>query len=127
VSEYQYYEFLAVERPLTAAEQAEVRRFSSRARITATSFTNEYHWGDFSGDPGELTRCCHPLCAWPPVVPLAVIDQHDVGVWRQLCAAYEMPGIDASRTLSTAGSREADLLSPCVIDYQAAQRVFSAC
>jgi hypothetical protein len=25
MSEYQYYEFLAVDRPLTAAEQAEVR------------------------------------------------------------------------------------------------------
>jgi hypothetical protein len=26
MSEYQYYEFLAVDRPLTAAEQAEVRQ-----------------------------------------------------------------------------------------------------
>jgi hypothetical protein len=56
MSEYQYYEFLAVDRPLTAAEQAEVRQLSTRARITATSFTNEYHWGDFRGDPGELMR-----------------------------------------------------------------------
>jgi hypothetical protein len=30
-----------VDRPLTAAEQAEVREFSTRARITATSLTNE--------------------------------------------------------------------------------------
>jgi hypothetical protein len=45
MSEYQYYEFLAVDRPLTAAEQAEVRELSTRARITATSFTNEYHSG----------------------------------------------------------------------------------
>ena len=36
MSEYQYYEFLAVDRPLTAAEQAEVRQLSTRARITAT-------------------------------------------------------------------------------------------
>jgi hypothetical protein len=56
MSEYQYYEFLAVDRPLTAAEQAEVRQFSSRARITATSFTNEYHWGDFKGSPGEMMQ-----------------------------------------------------------------------
>src|ERR1700735_2883530 len=56
MSEYQYYEFLAVDRPLTAAEQAEVRELSSRARITATSFSNEYEWGDFRGDPGELMR-----------------------------------------------------------------------
>ena len=54
MSEYQYYEFLAVDRPLTEAEQDEVREFSSRARITATSFVNEYHGGDFRGDPGHL-------------------------------------------------------------------------
>ena|ERR1700722_4543301 len=56
MSEYQYYEFLAVDRPLTLTEQAELREFSSRARITATSFTNEYEWGDFRGDPGDLMR-----------------------------------------------------------------------
>lgn len=56
MSEYQYYEFLAVDRPLTAAEQAEVRQFSTRARITATSFTNEYHWGDFKGSPDQMMQ-----------------------------------------------------------------------
>ena len=56
VSEYQYYEFLAVDRPLTADEQDEVRQFSSSAKITATSFASEYHWGDFRGDPGHLMR-----------------------------------------------------------------------
>ena len=54
MSEYQYYEFLAVDRPLDAAEQAQVRSLSTRARITATSFVNEYHWGDFHGDPSRL-------------------------------------------------------------------------
>ncbi|WP_329424924.1 hypothetical protein OG339_31510 [Streptosporangium sp. NBC_01495] len=54
MSEYQYYEFLAVDRPLDARQQAEVRALSTRARITATSFTNEYHWGDFSGDPRRM-------------------------------------------------------------------------
>jgi hypothetical protein len=56
MSEYQYYEFLAVDRPLTAAEQAEVRQLSTRARITATSFTNEYEWGDFKGSPGQMMQ-----------------------------------------------------------------------
>jgi hypothetical protein len=56
VSEYQYYEFLALDRPLTTAEQAEVRQLSTRARITATRFTNEYEWGDFKGSPDELIR-----------------------------------------------------------------------
>jgi hypothetical protein len=54
VSEYQYYEFLAVDRPLDDDEQAEVRSLSTRARITATSFVNEYHRGDFKGDPDRL-------------------------------------------------------------------------
>jgi hypothetical protein len=54
MSEYQYYEFLAVDRPLDDDEQAEVRSLSTRARITATSFVNEYHWGDFKGDPNLL-------------------------------------------------------------------------
>lgn len=54
MSEYQYYEFLAIDRPLNDAEQAEVRSLSTRARITATSFVNEYHWGDFKGDPSRL-------------------------------------------------------------------------
>ena len=54
MGEYQYYEFLAVDRPLSAAEQAEVRELSTRARITATGFINEYEWGDFKGDPRQL-------------------------------------------------------------------------
>ena len=54
MSEYQYYEFLAIDRPLDDEEQAEVRSLSTRARITATSFVNEYHWGDFKGDPNRL-------------------------------------------------------------------------
>lgn len=56
VSEYQYYEFLAVDRPLSAPELEQVRALSTRAQITATSFTNEYHWGDFRGDPAKLTE-----------------------------------------------------------------------
>nr|WP_228045865.1 hypothetical protein [Saccharopolyspora sp. HNM0983] len=35
-------------------EQAEVRSLSTRATITATSFVNEYHWGDFQGAPSRL-------------------------------------------------------------------------
>jgi len=54
VSEYQYYEFRAIDQPLNDAEQAEVRSLSTRATITATGFVNEYHWGDFKGDPNRL-------------------------------------------------------------------------
>ncbi len=54
MSEYQYYEFQAVDRPLDEADREALRALSSRARITATSFTNHYDWGDFKGDPGKL-------------------------------------------------------------------------
>lgn len=54
MSEFQYYEFQAVDRPLTKGEQKMLRDLSSRARITATSFTNHYDWGDFRGDPSRL-------------------------------------------------------------------------
>ncbi len=50
MSEYQYYEFQAIDRPLTAREIEEVRSYSTRARITATSFVNEYSWGSFKGN-----------------------------------------------------------------------------
>jgi len=53
MSEYQYYEFQAIDRPLTRDEQAALRACSSRARISATHFVNEYHWGDLKGNPME--------------------------------------------------------------------------
>jgi hypothetical protein len=54
VSEYQYYEFRALDRRLTAEQQQRLRSLSSRAEISATRFTNEYSFGDFRGDPGRL-------------------------------------------------------------------------
>jgi hypothetical protein len=56
MSEYQYYEFQAIDRPLSREEQEQLRALSSRARITATSFTNEYHWGNFRGDPRRMVE-----------------------------------------------------------------------
>ena len=56
MSEYQYYEFLAVDEPLSAKQMAELRSISTRASITPTSFINEYHWGDLKGDPVDFMR-----------------------------------------------------------------------
>src|SRR5690349_14967781 len=50
MSEYQYYEFQAIDRRLTASQMDELRAFSTRARITPTSFVNDYQWGSFKGD-----------------------------------------------------------------------------
>jgi hypothetical protein len=51
MSEYQYYEFQTLDRPLTRDETKALRACSSRATITATRFVNHYEWGDFKGDP----------------------------------------------------------------------------
>lgn len=56
MSEYQYYEFLAQDRPLTPAEQQELRAISTRARISSNSFQNEYSWGDLKANPSDLVR-----------------------------------------------------------------------
>ena len=62
MSEYQYYEFQALDRPLNQEQISKVRAcascppvvlYSSRARITPQSFVNEYNWGDFKGNPRE--------------------------------------------------------------------------
>ena len=54
MSAYQYYEFQAIDRPLGEADREALRTLSTRARITATSFTNHYGWGDFKSDPRRL-------------------------------------------------------------------------
>ena len=50
MSEYQYYEFQAIDRPLTANEMDDLQSYSTRARITPTSFVNDYSWGSFKGN-----------------------------------------------------------------------------
>lgn len=54
MSEYQYYEFQVVERPLTREQISQLRALSTRAVITPNSFTNTYHYGDFRGNPRKL-------------------------------------------------------------------------
>ncbi len=54
MSEYQYYDFKAIDRALTKAEMTALRSISTRAVITSTSFTNHYGWGDLKADPLKL-------------------------------------------------------------------------
>ena len=58
MSEYQYYEFQAIDRPLSREERQILRGYSTRARITTTSFTNEYSFGGFQGDADEWMAKC---------------------------------------------------------------------
>lgn len=54
MSEYQYYEFLAVDQLLSRQQMDELRRLSGRAQITASHFKNTYNWGDFRGNPDTV-------------------------------------------------------------------------
>jgi hypothetical protein len=54
VSEYQYYEFLAIERTLNIKEMNELREISTRASITPTQFKNVYNFGDLKADPMKM-------------------------------------------------------------------------
>ena len=58
MSEYQYYGFQAIDRPLSEDDMQWLRGLSTRAQITTTSFVNVYHWGDFRGDPIKLMERC---------------------------------------------------------------------
>ena len=55
MSEYQYYEWLAVDRPLTEQEMDEVNGLSSHMEVvTATQAVVTYQWGSFKHDPAEV-------------------------------------------------------------------------
>lgn len=56
MSEYQCYEFVALDRPLTSKQIAELRAISTRAEITPARFWNEYQWGDLKADPVKLVE-----------------------------------------------------------------------
>jgi hypothetical protein len=52
MSEYQYYEWLAIDRPLDERQLAEVERLSSHMEtVTPTQAIVTYSWGDFKHDP----------------------------------------------------------------------------
>jgi len=56
VSEYQYYEFAALDHALDRRQQSELRAISTRALITPTGFVNTYEWGDLKADPRRLVE-----------------------------------------------------------------------
>lgn len=56
MSEYQWVAFRAIDAPVSAANLEFMRKQSSRAEITAWSFENTYHFGDFHGNVHEMLR-----------------------------------------------------------------------
>jgi hypothetical protein len=51
MSEYQYYEWQTLERPLTDTEQEAVNGLSSHIDVTSSQAIVTYQWGDFKHDP----------------------------------------------------------------------------
>ena len=54
MSEYQYYEFAAIDGPVTEDENPYPWSISSRAEITPRRWRNVYNWGDFGGSVGRM-------------------------------------------------------------------------
>jgi hypothetical protein len=51
MSEYQRYEFMTCDRPLTRSQLDAVNALSSHIEASSTHALIEYHWGDFKHDP----------------------------------------------------------------------------
>jgi hypothetical protein len=56
MSEYQRYEFMTIDRPLTRVQLDEVNKLSSHIEASSTHALIEYHWGDFKHDPIKVLR-----------------------------------------------------------------------
>lgn len=54
MSEYQYYEFRAIDQPLSPDEVAEIAEISSRADIYQHRAKFVYNYGDFRTDPKHI-------------------------------------------------------------------------
>ncbi len=56
MSEYQRYEFMTIDRPLTRAQLDAVNSLSSHIEASSTHALIEYQWGDFKHDPIKVLR-----------------------------------------------------------------------
>ncbi len=56
MSEYQRYEFMTIDRPLTRTQLDEVNELSSHIEASPTHALIEYNWGDFKHDPIKVLR-----------------------------------------------------------------------
>lgn len=54
MSEYQYYEWLKIDRPLSSEERKAVNKLSSHITVTGNGAWVDYSWGDFKHDPTQV-------------------------------------------------------------------------
>ncbi len=56
MSEYQYYEFAAIDGPISDEGLRYARSCSSRAEVSRVRWQNTYHFGDFHGSVDTLLK-----------------------------------------------------------------------
>lgn len=56
MSEYQYYDFIAMDRDLTEKERGYVESVSTRANVSGRRWRNEYNYGDFRGSVDKMMQ-----------------------------------------------------------------------
>jgi hypothetical protein len=61
MSEYQFYEFQAIDRPLSQEDQVYVQGLSSRVNLSDTKAQFTYSYGAFRGDPEKLLDRCFDI------------------------------------------------------------------
>ncbi len=61
MSTYQYYEFQALDRPLTEKEQDYIHTLSSRVQVNRTQAIFLYNYGDFRGQPKQVLEKCFDI------------------------------------------------------------------
>jgi hypothetical protein len=101
MSTYQYYEFQALDRPLTEKEQDYIHTLSSRVQLNRTQAIFLYNYGDFRGQPEQLLDKCFDIMLYTANwgsrqlmfrLPKSLINPADL-------EPYQVPdGIDISTT-----------------------------
>ena len=99
MSEYQYYEFRAIDRPLTEIQKSKISALSSRAHVTSHVASFVYNYGDFRGNPEQLMRDYFDAMVYVANwgsrrlmfrMPLSLIDTKKVGLY---CISEEIDEI----------------------------------
>ncbi|MCU0568861.1 MAG: hypothetical protein MUF49_19970 [Oculatellaceae cyanobacterium Prado106] len=64
MSEYQFYEFQAIDRPLNSEDQAYIRSLSSRVQLTSINAQFTYYYSGLRGKPEEVLERCFDMMVY---------------------------------------------------------------
>ena len=101
MSEFQLYEFQALDRTLTSADREYLEQLSSRVSVTATSAQFNYSYGSFRGEPLEILERCFDIMLYQAnfgVIQLAIRVPKEIAapdLYEPYCVPY---GISIKQT-----------------------------